>query len=158
MRRFAALVLGVVATAAHGQVYKCEEGGRAVYQNAPSRGAGAPLQMNTVGEEIERRKRVREEAAADQQACQEKFRGKPAVKNSPWDGSVWAVEEYMKGRVLKDPDSFKAVQWGPVVRGCGEYAVRLTYRARNSFGGYVVETRDFLLNADGVVVGSAPGR
>lgn len=136
------------------QVYKCEDGGRTVYQNEPCRGAGQPLKMNTVGEEIERRKQVKAAAEADQRACAEKFKRGVEVKNSAWDGSVYQVEEYLKGQVLKDPDSFQAVEWSKVVKGCGDYAVRLKYRARNSFGGYVVETRDFVISADGVVLGS----
>lgn len=90
--------------------------------------------------------------------CEEAFKGKLEVRNSPWDGSVHAVERFLKSGYLKDPDSFQAIEWGKVVKGCGDYVVSVKYRARNSFGGYAVEARTFTLNADGVVTGSAPYR
>ena len=154
MRSVVVALLCCTVVAAEAQVYKCEDGGRTIYQNEPCRGAGQSIKMNTVGEEIERRKQVKAEAAAHEQACRDKFKGKLEVTNSPWDGSVGVVERYLKASVLKDPDSFQAVEWSRIVKGCGDYAVRLKYRARNSFGGYVVETRDFVISADGVVVGS----
>ena len=90
--------------------------------------------------------------------CEEAFKGKLEVRNSPWDGSVHAVEGFLKSSYLKDPDSFQAIEWGKVVKGCGTYVVALKFRARNSFGGYVVETRIFTLDADGEVTGSTPYR
>ncbi len=141
MRSVVVALLCCTVVAAEAQVYKCEDAGRTVYQNEPCRGAGQSIKMNTVGEEIERRKRVKAEAEADQRACAEKFKRGVEVKNSPWDGSVYEVEQYLKSRVLKDPDSFQAIEWSRVVKGCGDYAVRLKYRARNSFGGYVCSPR-----------------
>lgn len=142
--------------------YQCVVGeGRLVWQDTPCKG-DPHGGMNTVGEEMERKRKAKEQAAAQavvqQQACADKFKGKLEVENSPWDGSVHAVERYLKADFLKDPDSFQAIEWGKVVKGCGTYAVALKYRARNSFGGYVVETRIFSLDADGVVTGSTPYR
>lgn len=153
MRQLITPLLYCVAFPATAQMYKCAEGGRTVFQDIPC-SAPQASKMNTVGEEIERRKQVKAEAAAHEQACKDKFKGKLEVTNSPWDDSVGAVERYLKSGYLKEPDSFQAVEWGKVVKRCGEYAVRLKYRARNSVGSYVVETRDFLISADGVVVGS----
>ena len=78
------------------------------------------------------------------------------VVNSPWNGSVWQVEHYLKKR-LKDPDSFQAVEWGVVVPvPGGTYQVRCVYRAKNSFGGYVVEQVLADLDRDGNVTKMVP--
>ena len=70
------------------------------------------------------------------------------VSNSPFDGSVRQVEVYLK-RTLKDPDSFQAIEWGAVQKGQDWYSVTVKYRAKNSFGGYVVEQKGFLLDNSG---------
>lgn len=73
------------------------------------------------------------------------------VMNSAWDGSVWQVEHYLKRR-LKDPDSFEAMEWGKVILvPGGTYQARCLYRAKNSFGGYVVEQVLVDLDRDGNV-------
>jgi hypothetical protein len=76
------------------------------------------------------------------------------VINSPWDGSVAQVETYLK-KHLTDPDSFQAVEYGGVVKaGSGSnssYHVRCKYRAKNSFGGYVIHHQGFSLDKDGKV-------
>jgi hypothetical protein len=68
------------------------------------------------------------------------------VYNSPIDKSVSQVEKYIKNR-LKDPDSFEVIEWGDVVKGPdGACQVTCLYRAKNSFGAYVVE--DVLIQLD----------
>lgn len=76
------------------------------------------------------------------------------VTNSGWDGSVWQVEHYLK-RNLKDPDSFDAIEWSPVIDNGNGYAVRCRYRAKNSFGGYVIEEKIFAMNKNGDVISVA---
>lgn len=76
---------------------------------------------------------------------------KMQVKNSPNDGSVWQVKEYLK-RILKDPRSYESIEWGTVTKGNGEYTVRHRYRAKNSFGGYTIEEHIFHLNMFGDVI------
>lgn len=61
-----------------------------------------------------------------------------AVYNSKWDGSVRQAESAVKA-TLKDPDSFQSISWGKVQKVPGGYMVALSYRAKNSFGGYVVD-------------------
>ncbi len=140
---------------AQAREYQCVAGeGRLVWQDTPCKG-DPHGGMNTVGEEMERRRQLKAQAAKQELACQDRFKGKLEVKNSPWDGSVHAVERYLKAGYLKDPDSFQAIEWGAVVKGCGNYVVSLKFRARNSFGGYAVETRIFTLDVDGNVTGSA---
>lgn len=56
-----------------------------------------------------------------------------------------AVEYVVKNRLrakLKDPDSLEIISVEKVSPGRygGEYGVDVTYRAKNSFGGYVVQT------------------
>jgi len=75
--------------------------------------------------------------------------------NSPWDGSVSSVKIYLE-KMLRDPDSFDAIEWSPISElGDGRCIVRCKYRAKNSFGGYVIENRIFYLDKDGNVTGSA---
>ena len=79
---------------------------------------------------------------------------RPVVSNSGWDGSVHQVERYLK-RNLKDPSSLNVIEWGNVVPGAdGGFVVRVKYRAKNSFGGYVVEDQVFSLDAQGNVIGA----
>lgn len=76
------------------------------------------------------------------------------VYNSSWDGSVRQVEKYLK-KNLKDPDSYQSIEWSPVVKNNdGTFMVRHKYRAKNSFGGYVVEEKIFMLDSSGNVTGS----
>lgn len=76
------------------------------------------------------------------------------VSNSAWDGSVYQVERYLKNN-LKDPDSFEAIEWSPVSKvnlPTHKYIVRCKYRAKNSFGGYVIDNQLFYLDGQGNVV------
>ncbi len=75
----------------------------------------------------------------------------PVVSNSAWDGSVWQVERFLE-RNLKDPDSFEAIEWSPVLDTGDGFTVRCQYRARNGFGGMVVENKLFRLSLNGDVV------
>lgn len=65
--------------------------------------------------------------------------------NSEWDGSVYPVKLYLK-KNLKDPDSYEAIEWSKVQKTNEGYMVRHKYRAKNSFGGYVIENKVFYLN------------
>jgi len=73
------------------------------------------------------------------------------VYNSSWDGSVRQVERFLKTN-LKDPDSFEAIEWSPVNKQSdGSFMVRCKYRAKNSFGGYIIENQIFYLDSRGNV-------
>jgi hypothetical protein len=77
-----------------------------------------------------------------------------AVAKSAWDGSVRQVETYLK-RNLKDPGSFDAIEWSAVEKidlPTHKYQVRCKYRAKNSFGAYVISNQIFYLDKDGNVV------
>lgn len=73
------------------------------------------------------------------------------VQNSKWDGSVSQVEGYLKVN-LKDPKSFEAIEWSEVVKTGKGYMVRCKYRAKNSFGGYAIENKVFMLDQKGSVI------
>lgn len=75
----------------------------------------------------------------------------PKIQNSPWDGSVYQVENYLK-KNLKDPESYEGIEWSSVIEKDGNYQVRHKYRAKNSFGGYVIENCIFTLSKDGTVI------
>ncbi|MEW5928895.1 MAG: hypothetical protein AB1941_15650 [Gemmatimonadota bacterium] len=77
---------------------------------------------------------------------------KDVVRNSTYDGSVYQVEEYLKRQVLRDPDSYESIEWGPVRATPAGFSVWHRFRARNGFGGYAVETYRFELDAAGAVV------
>jgi len=76
---------------------------------------------------------------------------KEIVHNLSLDGSVPQVESWLKQN-LKDPDSFKAIEWSKVSKNANGYFVRCKYRAKNSLGGYAVENKLFMLNSSGEVV------
>jgi hypothetical protein len=84
--------------------------------------------------------------------------GKPVVENSALDGSVRQVKEYLKAN-LKDWDSYQGVDWSPVKMIDSTqkmYWVRHKYRAKNSFGGYVLENQLFTLDSTGQVIEVVP--
>lgn len=88
---------------------------------------------------------------------QETPKDKPAVYASIWDGSVSQVKRYVKF-TLKDPDSYESIEWGKLF-DLGDssgtayrFVIRHTYRARNSFGGYVVMDQKFFLDKSGSVI------
>ncbi len=104
--------------------------------------------------------RQREQVEQDRKklaACAAAFAGKPPITNSAWDGSVPGVERYLQ-MTLKDPDSYKGIEWSPIAKNCDGYSVRHKYRAKNSFGGYVIDETVFMLNPDGIVTGALPMR
>lgn len=74
------------------------------------------------------------------------------VSNSAWDGSVHQVVRWLE-KNLRDPSSVEYIEWSPVTKvDSGGYRVRVKYRAKNGFGGYVVSNQLFALDADGQVV------
>lgn len=74
------------------------------------------------------------------------------VMNSPWDSSVYQVEKYLIHN-LNDPDSYEAIEWSKVMKiSDDEYRVRHKYRAKNEYGGYVVENQIFVLDSEGNVI------
>lgn len=78
------------------------------------------------------------------------------VSNSAYDASVYQVERYLKNEYLKDPNSYQGIVWGKVQKDFNnslyKYYFRHKYRAKNSFGGYVVEEKIFYLDQSGNVV------
>jgi hypothetical protein len=62
---------------------------------------------------------------------------------------------YLRTIGLKDPDSYEGISWEPYGKYNSErntYYMVHEYRAKNSFGGYVVESRVFVLNKEGKVI------
>lgn len=86
------------------------------------------------------------------ETAQKKDRCNAQVCNSEWDGSVYQVEKYLES-TLKDPDSYQSVEWSKVISmKDGNFAVRHKYRAKNSFGGYVLSEQLFMLTPSGSVI------
>lgn len=69
--------------------------------------------------------------------------------------SMTSIRIFLKRHYLKDPDSYEGIDWGPsgvYMKENNTYFMMHKYRARNSFGGYVVENPMFILNANGDVI------
>lgn len=68
-------------------------------------------------------------------------------------GSVLCVTRYFNEN-LNDPDSVQYIEWSPVThlyyRGQHYWAVRVKFRAKNSFGGYVIEEKVAWIQNDAV--------
>ena len=77
------------------------------------------------------------------------------IYNDPWNGSVAQVSKYLE-KNLKEPGSLHVIEWGKVKKAGTGYSVTCTFRARNSFGGYNVQTEVFLFNKDGYLISAAP--
>lgn len=77
------------------------------------------------------------------------------VQNSYLDASVSQVKRYLKDNLL-DPDSYESIEWSAVneMSGNGDYKywVRHKYRARNTYGGYVIENKIFYIDSNGKVI------
>lgn len=83
---------------------------------------------------------------------QERIAESRKIVYAGYNGKVWQVEEYLKAN-LKDPDSLEFIKWtGPVLMDDNVWTVLVRYRAKNSFGGYVIESQMFQLNLNGVVI------
>ena len=79
----------------------------------------------------------------------------PVVRNNALDASVFQVENYLK-KNLNDPNSYEGIEWSPVIIDSADghlknYTVRHKYRAKNGFGGFVVENRIFYLDSAGTI-------
>ena len=65
------------------------------------------------------------------------------------------VRAYLKLHYLKDPDSYEGISWeafGIYNKDNNTYFALHKYRAKNSYGGYVVEEKLFVLDSDGNVI------
>lgn len=67
---------------------------------------------------------------------------------SAWDGSYFRLENYVEDR-LKDPDSYEHIKtaYGRTEES-GTYVVHMQYRAKNSFGGYVIGNASAIITED----------
>ncbi|MEA4937658.1 MAG: hypothetical protein VB102_13640 [Paludibacter sp.] len=77
------------------------------------------------------------------------------VRNNPFNSSVSQVKDYLKNDYLADPGSYESIEWSEVQEVSGKeysYYVRHKYRAKNSYGGYVVANQLFFLDENGDVV------
>lgn len=105
--------------------------------------------------EIARRQREAQEAQARaaenaQMQAEVAVRGKKPIP-SEWDSITPEANAYLKAN-LKDYDSMKLVECSPVATyGNDAWCQRVKYRATNSFGGYVLEEKIFVIK-DGQVI------
>lgn len=80
---------------------------------------------------------------------------KPLVNS--WNGVPFAVSEFLKEN-LRDPNSLEYVKSYQVYEMDNlpesenkKYYQKTTYRAKNGFGGYVVETKTFIIQNNKVI-------
>lgn len=158
MMRVSAVALLAIALNAHAGVYKCQDAnGKLSFTDRPCQADQELVEHKMTPSELREQKRKAELLERSKRLSEELSKwaqtdSKSKVYNSAWDGSVRPVEKYLN-EILKDPDSFEAIEWGPVWTKSGqEYRVRCKYRAKNSFGGYVVAHQVFIMNSQGWVV------
>lgn len=61
------------------------------------------------------------------------------------------ITKYLKEN-LKDPKSYEDIEWSEIAHDDdGGYIVRHKYRAKNSFGGYMIDNKVFFLSSKGYV-------
>ncbi len=85
---------------------------------------------------------------AEDRRLEAQFGKKPFA--SPWDGSLAEVKDYLV-RGLNDPNSLEYVGWSNIVPLEEGWSVRLKYRAKNLFGGYVTKNQIFVIRHGRVV-------
>ena len=91
--------------------------------------------------EEKRRARQRADEAAVDAVCG------PKPTQSPWDGFVLAAKHYLEDH-LNDPDSFKAVGCTePTLTKSACWVTNCQFRAKNAFGGMIVQTMQFSIGA-----------
>lgn len=72
------------------------------------------------------------------------------VKASSFNGSVEPVENFLKKQYLRDPDSYKSVEWGKLIKNSdGSFQVSHRFSAKNGFGGMNTETVLFCISENG---------
>ncbi len=78
----------------------------------------------------------------------------PKPENSGWDGSVRPAKKWLESN-LKDPDSLKDEEWYQVrlveLNGNHYWHTAVKYRAKNSFGAYILGAHEFYIQ-NGYVV------
>jgi len=72
------------------------------------------------------------------------------VYNSLWDGAVQQVATYLS-KTLNDADSVKYTEWTKVIKTGTGYRVSVTYRAKNSFGAYVLKDQTYVFDRNGAI-------
>jgi hypothetical protein len=127
-------------------MYKCtDKDGKITFLTSPKSGVDCVPLPGSI-RKTDKKKARRSAKSRSSQSSSTK------VAKSPVDGSVWQVKRYLK-KNLKDPKSFDAIFWGQVAsRSDGGYQVRCKYRAKNSFGGYIIEDQVFFMNSEGNVI------
>ncbi len=99
---------------------------------------------------LERKAKLRaeEEELRAEQARVAAIAEGPKPKSSAWDGSVRCVSDYLEANA-NDPDSLEWVDWyAPVLTTYKDkraWAVRLSYRGKNAFGGVVLQRHTFYI-------------
>ena len=86
--------------------------------------------------EAEKKKRESDEKKREMEA----ERKGPEPELDAWDGAALCVKYWLKNK-MNDPDSFKIISSSSVFDKGSYWTVRVKYRAKNLFGGYVVESK-----------------
>lgn len=96
------------------------------------------VKINKIAAEQERQRKIAQQKAEEQRRIAE-LKG-PKPQEGGWDGAVPCVKRALK-ESMKDPDSFEIIDVSPVVDSGTHWTQRVKYRAKNSFGGFVVEQK-----------------
>lgn len=91
---------------------------------------------------------IAKRAAEKEEAKRQAEIDKKIQKQFSWDGSHYAFKRYIK-KNLKDPKSFDHIETKSYKRSDGDILVIMKYRAKNSFGGYTIETSSGIFDVEG---------
>jgi len=93
-------------------------------------------------------KKQQEKIEAENKRLSSLFGEAPRV--SSWDGSVYIVKQTIEASA-KDPDSLVFENWSGLGYNNQGWTVKVIYRGKNSFGGYVRECKWFVIKFGNII-------
>lgn len=143
-----------IGNARRAEAERAEQAQRAAEQQAEFR---RKEEQRIASDPKEQARRRQESEAAQAKAAEDaQMRAEVAKRGvrpipSPWDGITAEANAYLK-RNLKDYRSMELIECSDAITwGENAWAQRVKYRAKNSFGGYVIENQIFVIK-DGRVI------
>ena len=143
-----ALPLCLAALSANAAIYQCKQlNGQIAFQDKPCLGSAETLKK--IEEKPQRLSPYMQEQAESEAEAKKLFESWSKVDDQSVIAFVrQSVESYFSSS-LKDPDSLVLEEYGAVYKGLPGYKLRVKYRAKNGFGGYVRSDKIFNFANDG---------
>lgn len=93
--------------------------------------------------DLDNKPNIPQEKSEELKKLESTFGEKP--KPSIYDGSIKIVKDYIT-TIAKDPDSVKYEKWSDIsYHDTDGWIVKVKYRGKNSFGGYVINCNSFTI-------------